>query len=293
MKTKTNILQQLEELSREGGFLELGFSDFFSLFPGVKTIQTFDDKKANKKLTQIIHIDGVISESMSIKLAGMNNEGAGIYLCINETDGKGRKASNVTAVRAVYADLDGVPPEKAMEFHPTLVVESSKGRFHCYWLTDDTPIEGFTALQKNIIRMLGSDPHVHDLPRVLRVPGFFHQKGEPFLSKICGGSGAIFKYRELVAWFPPEPVPQWSGKRYRIEKKTAPARGEYRGVYGCAGTGERNVYVLNRIGGMLKRGCEWSYIESEAYREGRACSPPLNDSETGAILKSARKYQGG
>ena len=33
--------------------------------------------------------------------------------------------------------------------------------------------------------MLGSDPAVHDLPRIMRVPGFVHWKGAPFLSRIC------------------------------------------------------------------------------------------------------------
>jgi uncharacterized protein YdaU (DUF1376 family) len=289
MKTE-NILHHIEVLSREGGFSELTFSDFFNLFPVKKTIQTFDDHKKDKKLTQVIHFDGEISEILSAQLKTMNEKGAGIYLCVNETDGKGRKAENVIRVRAVYADLDGVPLEKTLPFNPTLIVESSAGKYHCYWFTDDTPLEGFTTLQKNIIRTFGSDPAVHDLSRVLRVPGFFHNKEDPFLSKVCGGSGLMFKYRELVEWFPPEKVEQWTAKRYQLDKKVMSAKGEYRGTYGNAGNGERNIYVLNRIGGMIKRGCDWPYIESEAHKEGRACSPPLDDREIGMILKSAQKY---
>jgi hypothetical protein len=30
----------------------------------------------------------------------------------------------------------------------------------------------------------GGDPKVSDLARVMRVPGFFHQNGEPFMTRL-------------------------------------------------------------------------------------------------------------
>jgi hypothetical protein len=265
------------------------FSQFFDRFLGKKTIQTFDDKKVKKSLVQIFHFDGTIPSDLATELKYMNDCGAGVYICVNETDGKGRRADNIVKVRAAYADLDGAPLSVAMGFDPTLVVESSKGRFHCYWFTEDTPVEAFTVLQKNVIRMLKSDPHVHDLPRVLRVPGFYHNKYDPFLTRVHGGSDRIFKYRELVERFPPETVKQFSAKRYHLDKKTS-FSSTFRGTYG-AGNGERNDHVIRRIGGMLKRGCDWPYIESEAFKEGYACVPPLEDSEIRAILKSAERWR--
>ena len=56
------------------------------------------------------------------------------------------------------------------------------------------------------------------------------------------------------------------------------------------GNGERNEHVLKIIGGMIKRGCKWDYITEEAFKDGRACNPPLDDKEIEAILKSASKY---
>jgi hypothetical protein len=43
----------------------------------------------------------------------------------------------------------------------------------------------FTPFQKGLAAVLGTDPNVHDLPRIMRVPGFMHWKGAPFLSRIC------------------------------------------------------------------------------------------------------------
>jgi hypothetical protein len=107
---------------------------------------------------------------------------------------------------------------------------------------------------------------------------------------VCGGSGEIFKYRELVSYFPPEPVPQWSSKRYKSNRGLV-ISGSMNWNYGV-GAGERNEHVLKIIGGMIKRGCPWDYIESEAYKDGHSCNPPLDDKEIAAILKSAQKYVG-
>ena len=78
-----------------------------------------------------------------------------------------------------------------IKFH--LLVESSPGRYHAYLrikdllITDDNREEMsdlLEAVQKGMAEKFGSDPSVADLSRVMRCPGFFHQKEEPFLSRI-------------------------------------------------------------------------------------------------------------
>lgn len=263
-------------------------NSYFRLFSGRITIQTFDDRKDKKNVPQIFHIDGDMPDTLSATLSHRNKNGMGIYMTVNETDGKGRKAVNVIKVRSAFADLDGSPREPADKLNPTLIVESSPGRFHCYWFTEDTPLEAFTQLQINIARILKADPVAKDLPRVLRVPGFYHMKEDPFMSRICGGSGLIFTYLALVEMFPPEKVAQFSAKRYKLEKKDIPLK-EFKGQYG-AGNGERNDHLMRRIGGMIKAKRSWSYIEAEAFKEGMACVPPLEEREILAVLKSARRY---
>jgi RepB DNA-primase from phage plasmid len=68
---------------------------------------------------------------------------------------------------------------------PHIVVESSLGRFHAYWLLDGTvtPTD-FGGLQKRLAKLFDGDPVVHDLPRVLRLPGFLHRKRRPFRTRI-------------------------------------------------------------------------------------------------------------
>jgi hypothetical protein len=284
---KTSIHELSNKRDAPWGWPEL--EHYFRLFPGVKTIQTFDDKGKNPFLTKILHFRDPLSTPMCNKLLELNRSGAGIYLTINETDGTGRLAGSVVKVRAAFADLDQAPLYPALKYDPTLVTESSPGRFHCYWFASDIPKEAFTELQKSIAILLNSDPKVHDLSRVLRIPGFFHLKGDGFLSKIYGGSGRHYTYRSLVEMFPPQKVKKLSNIRY-IHSDKENTEGDFKGGYGVS-AGMRNSHLIQIIGGMLKRKCSWEYIRDEAFKDGRSSSPPLCDKEIEAVLKSAMRYK--
>jgi Family of unknown function (DUF5906)/RepB DNA-primase N-terminal domain len=152
------------------------------------TFQVFDDDKERKrargrdKFARVLH--GTLAEHWPT-LVKLNKQRAGIYVTINATDFKGRRAKNIVRVRAVFVDLDGSPlePVSAAALPPHIVTETSAGRFHAYWRLVDMPLDEFTPLQKALIARFRSD-NIHDLPRVLRLPGFIHGKGEPFLSRI-------------------------------------------------------------------------------------------------------------
>jgi len=135
---------------------------------------------------------GTLAEHFD-ELVKLNARGAGIYVTVNETDGNGRKKTNITRVRALFDDLDGAPiePVNNAEIKPHIVVESSPGRFHPYWsFIGRMPLKVFEPLQKALAARFGGDPAVHDLPRVMRLAGFvWHKEGEPFLSHIVAVNG--------------------------------------------------------------------------------------------------------
>ena len=103
-----------------------------------------------------------------------------MFVTVNATTGGRRKAADVERVRAMFADLDGAPldPVLACDLEPHVVVESRPGRFHAYWIVEGLPLDQFTPVQKAIARRFGGDPKVCDLPRVMRMPGFWHQKAD-------------------------------------------------------------------------------------------------------------------
>jgi hypothetical protein len=158
---------------------------------GVVTFQTFDDSKIRKS-PALAHIFHGRPEQHFEALAELNQQGAGVFVMVNRGDGvihEGfktcRTAGNVTKVRALFADLDGSPLQPLLDcYEPDIVVESSPGKWHAYYLTDDCPLDEFPLRQKQIAQKFNSDPSVHDLPRVMRLPGFFHQKDIPFMSRV-------------------------------------------------------------------------------------------------------------
>ncbi|CAA9444729.1 MAG: hypothetical protein AVDCRST_MAG28-585 [uncultured Rubrobacteraceae bacterium] len=107
-----------------------------------------------------------------------SREGREVYFCVHLLTKPKRIKENASAVRSLWGDLDGaeVPNGK---LKPTAVVESSPGRFHCYWrLTDEIPPETAEDLSKRIAAVINADPSGFDLTQLLRVPGTKNHKYE-------------------------------------------------------------------------------------------------------------------
>jgi putative DNA primase/helicase len=197
---------------------------------GMFVFQIIDDNKDRKRghLSKFIH--GALDTHFDT-LVHYNEQGAGIFVVINQTDCKGRKASNILKVRACFVDLDGAPLEPVLnhQLEPTIVVESSKGRWHAYFPCSDMPLEAFTPMQHAIADAFDGDHACCDLPRVMRLPGFFHQKvqrgiwSEPFMTRIeSAHNGLSYTYAELQEAFPtPEkPAVEQTDSDHGFDRKT-------------------------------------------------------------------------
>ena len=162
--------------------------DFLRVLTGeddpVVTWQTFDDDEDRKDLALARVLHGALKQHAKT-LEALNKRGAGVHVAVNKTDGRGRKRENVIAVRAAVVDLDGAPldPVNKALLQPQILNESSPGKWHGYWLMKNCPLEEFTPVQEAIAKAFDGDTSVTDLPRVFRVPGFYHRKGKPFQSR--------------------------------------------------------------------------------------------------------------
>jgi hypothetical protein len=105
-----------------------------TLDPGAErfTFQTFQDLPSGAPITRpglarVHHGDGLLNECHAA--------GAGVWVCVNETDLRGRKKENVVRVRAVWQEADS-GCSGPFPLDPSIVVETSPGHHHRYWLTD-------------------------------------------------------------------------------------------------------------------------------------------------------------
>lgn len=201
-QTRNSILPHVEQTKPD---LETAAKFISALSAGGNvTFQTFDDSPTKeKRLSRVLH--GTLQEH-SDELTRLNNQGAGVFVMINEGSGKGRTANDVDKVRAVFADFDKVALLEQFAIPPHMIAESSPNRYHVYWLVDGVPKDNFAVLQKNLARIYGTDPSVNDLPRVMRLPGFYHRKNEPVMTQLLEvNPDRVYTYAEIQEAFPVPP----------------------------------------------------------------------------------------
>lgn len=153
-----------------------------------------------------------------------NNEGYGVFVVINKVNDAAKqkviskkgssKDENVEAIRAVFVEIDS---EEVMEgdnlerlenavLTPSIIVQSSSvNRLHAYWLVADLPPDEFVTFQEQLIEYFQASTESKNLSRVMRLPGFFHTKREPVLSRLLSNEGHIYTRDELIQAFDIDP----------------------------------------------------------------------------------------
>jgi putative DNA primase/helicase len=172
---------------------------------------------------------------------------------VNETNFKGRKAGDIVRVRALFADLDGAPLANAWNVPLALgwITRTSEGRYHVFWRVADIALAEFAPLQKDIIARTGGDHAIHELPRVMRLPGFPHQKGKPYFveGQAIEGEAAVNSRDACTAILPPPAAPvalRSPQDGASAERRYALAALQSEACYvETARAGERNI-ALNR-----------------------------------------------
>ncbi len=126
-----------------------------------------------KKFSLKRNFDGALDDVIDA-MREHQKQGWGIFTVANEG---GRDSASITKIRALFIDLDDAEWRKiAWHVEPDFIVARDDTHAHVYWLVGDCPVDQFTTAQLRLIKFYGSDPAVHDLPRVLRVPGTRHMK---------------------------------------------------------------------------------------------------------------------
>lgn len=146
---------------------------------------TCPDQKETKNSEITGHLIGSFQQHFG-ELSRRSMLGAAVYVTVNATDLKGRKKSNMSRPRAIWQEADepGVP---IPSLPPNMVVGTSPGKFHRYWLLDpkepSPSWEEWDAVMARMVMDFGSDKNAKDRCRVLRLPGFPHQKdpARPFI----------------------------------------------------------------------------------------------------------------
>ena len=107
------------------------FLDLLSPNARFWTFQTFDDDPSRKSARLVRLMHGNLDDC-SQTLRRLNEQGAGVFVAVNRTDGTGRRRENITRVRAVTLDLDGASLNVIEQclLRPHWIIELSPGKYH-------------------------------------------------------------------------------------------------------------------------------------------------------------------
>ncbi|HNQ24014.1 MAG TPA: AAA family ATPase [Phycisphaerae bacterium] len=146
------------------------------------------------------------------ELVAANEHGQHVFIGVNPRLREGGKAQDVALARALFADIDRCDVEVARQRivdsglpEPTCTAASGHG-LHAYWVLTKpmTDLAAWTAAQKRLIALLGSDKAIHDPPRIMRLPTTVNHKAPPALCEVIDADPSRrYALDELLAVCPP------------------------------------------------------------------------------------------
>ncbi|MDJ0516773.1 MAG: DUF3987 domain-containing protein [Trichodesmium sp. MO_231.B1] len=130
-----------------------------------------------------------------------NSQGSGIYIVVN---GGGNTDADVKQCRAIFYEHDNLPKDEQKQLwqklslpEPTFQVDTGGKSIHSYWVFDKpSSVEDWKTLQTDLLEYSDGDRSIKNPSRVMRVPGFVHQKSGN-KSEIVSQSSKRYSYKEL------------------------------------------------------------------------------------------------
>lgn len=228
------------------------------------------------------------------KFTQMNEQGFGIFVTANSFNGR-RNTNQLTKLNAVVGDLDIAKDDEQLsedelndrknkllhaleQYCPaSSVVITKNGIQPWYYISEDDVEQGtirlYTGVTGGLIDVskkfgaLGDE--VKDVARLWRVPGFLHQKSEPFLVHEKAGNEHVWTLADLAQFF-------WREPEKVIEGNNWPQ------IIAGVTNGRRNISATKIIGKLLYTFPEHENLEAVwqlVYAWNTLNSPPLSATE--------------
>jgi len=200
---------------------------------------------------------------------------------------KGRTKDNVAEVKRLYVDADKDGAQAVENIlksgkvpQPTVVLESSPGKFQLVWNVDGFTRETAEPLMSAMAAEFHTDPAVADTARVLRVPGFRNLKyvDAPEVKLVRIDLNARYDQSAFRVEF-------------KADEKTEAAPKQERPLIPH---GQIHLWLVKRAGALREYGLTPEEIEPILLRMAYAeCELPLDDSKIRQVARSMANYEQG
>jgi hypothetical protein len=220
------------------------------------------------------------------------NENFNIYAGMNPYkpelvgQSKGRTKDNVAEVKRLYVDADENGAQAVQNIldsgkvpQPTVVLESSPGKFQLIWNASGLTRETAEPLMSALAQEFRTDPAVADTARVLRIPGFRNLKY---------GNAPEVKLVSINAG------PKYDKSAFRVEFKTEEKTESVKQDPPLIPHGQIHLWLVTRAGKLRESGLTPEEIEPILLRMAHAeCELPLDDNKIRQVARSMGNYEQG
>jgi hypothetical protein len=227
------------------------------------TYQVVDDSPAKRRyLSRILH--GTLTQRAD-ELTALNRRGAAICVTVQETDLHGRTMEHITRPRALFIDHDSMMLRK-FALQPSMCVFTARG-VHAYWLLERARnLAIIPRAQRQLAAFYGSDMKVCDITRTMRLPGYFHCKGDPIRVTLYHCAPEVhYRLLDVLAAHPVPAEPKPRTVRWR--HPSSDSLRAFRSWAMCRSTNEgsrnHNAFVIAAEG--LGRGFEPEEVREVVY----------------------------
>lgn len=156
-----------------------------SLFNPNDTVcfRVFDDKKSGIFSGQKLSMECGKYASIEKTLKEHNAQNRGIFFVVNYG---GQEDSLISRINAQFVESDELSFEEqqaqidAFPLPPSMIIKTKKS-LHTYWFVKGAKVELFRGIQKQLVKQFHGDPMCVNESRVMRLPGFYHCKGDPVM----------------------------------------------------------------------------------------------------------------
>ena len=279
---------------------KITLTDFFRAFgyhdEDYIYFRSFDDKKRNmslvsKKAVRLSDVERCLPE-----LHRLNDAGAGLFFVVNGGGNTDAEVLQNGIARAQFYECDDKTMDEQWDLiwnapiAPSIIIQTAKS-LHVYYLLDDGKAYRFRALQETLCNYCSGDSSIKNEARVMRLPSFYHNKGNPVMVKLCHfDPNTRYSQDQLQEAFAsyiiknPEPV--------NINTAAGSYDNAAPGSIDIIDQGGRNNYIYKTACKLIEAGLTREAVLDALLKENRMrFTTMLDESEIINTLDSAYRYK--
>lgn len=266
---------------------------------------TFHDNEDLNPDSPVFRVRGTLVTVWD-KLIKANKQGSGVFVTINESNGKSFLDLDIIRIRAIFIDDDGNDPPVTRDsikhrLDPSTTVQSCHGQHNYFLVAAGETTDDFTHIQKSLAKKFDTDKTICNLGRVMRLPGTIHMKDptKPFLVKLLRADDTEYTLKEIVEAFEilPTPVMKKAAKERAkatpdVEEERVKRARAYIAKMGPAVQGDGGDQHTFKVASVLVR--DFDLDDDRAlplFQEwNETCRPQWSEEDLETKLVNARAY---